>query len=201
MHTPSFFKKKFVTCYMLHVTCPGFTLLELLISVSIFLIITVVALANFRTGEQMERLRFAAENMQQQIRELQTFARTGQQHSGQVPKGGYGLVLVPCAVSPCTLRPFADLNADRRATPNEYLSNPVLLREQVGIPEIRVDGILVSSFSVALIAQSPFGDLLVANAFGEPILGQEVRFKFKHFTINRTRTLILNLKSGQMRQE
>lgn len=55
----------------------GFTLIELLVSLSIIGIITGQMLANFRVGQQGSELRFSAEILTNQLREMQTNALSG----------------------------------------------------------------------------------------------------------------------------
>lgn len=56
----------------------GFTLVELLISLSIFAVITGVVLANFRVGAQGDELRISAQIVASAIRRSQTAALGGQ---------------------------------------------------------------------------------------------------------------------------
>jgi len=55
----------------------GFTLIELLVSLSIIGIITGQMLANFRVGQKGSELRFSAEILTNQLREIQTNALSG----------------------------------------------------------------------------------------------------------------------------
>ena len=64
----------------------GFTLSELLVSISIFALITTAVVANFRAGERADELRLAAEQFASALRELETAAQTG-----SAPRGGYGI--------------------------------------------------------------------------------------------------------------
>lgn len=75
-------------CQMSKVKCqkPGFTLVELLVSLSILGVITGQMLANFRAGQRVSEVRFAAEILANQLRELQTNALTGR--LGLVCAGG-----------------------------------------------------------------------------------------------------------------
>jgi prepilin-type N-terminal cleavage/methylation domain-containing protein len=65
----SFFKKKF--------NQSGFTLVEMLISLSIFAVVTAFAMANFKVGQQGDELRLAARTTASLIRRVQTQTMSG----------------------------------------------------------------------------------------------------------------------------
>lgn len=79
----------------------GFTMIELMVTIGIFALITGVVLANFRSGERGESLRLATEQLAQDIRRAQGDTLSGKtsfyQEQGdatpkeQVPLGGYGI--------------------------------------------------------------------------------------------------------------
>lgn len=52
----------------------GFTLTELLVSMSILMVITTMAVVNFRNAQYADELRFAAENIAAELRRAQSFA-------------------------------------------------------------------------------------------------------------------------------
>ncbi|MBN1585051.1 prepilin-type N-terminal cleavage/methylation domain-containing protein [Candidatus Uhrbacteria bacterium] len=56
----------------------GFTLVELLVTMSIMAIMTTMAVANFRVSEYGDELRYAASNLAAEIRRAQTFALVSQ---------------------------------------------------------------------------------------------------------------------------
>ncbi|MFA6391825.1 MAG: prepilin-type N-terminal cleavage/methylation domain-containing protein [Patescibacteria group bacterium] len=64
----------------------GYTLLELLISISIFVIISVVVVNNFRQGQKMDDLRTGAVELVNNFREVQNLGMSGQ--VVKVCKGG-----------------------------------------------------------------------------------------------------------------
>ncbi len=74
---------------------PGFTVIELLISLSIFALLLVLILANFRTGSYNDELRFTADRFVGNLRRVQNLATIGQAlfYDGEdrVPPGGYGI--------------------------------------------------------------------------------------------------------------
>lgn len=71
----------------------GFTLIELLVSIFIIIILFLMALANYRTGQQQLTLERAANKLAQDIRRAQEMAMAAEKCKGQIPKGGYGVYL------------------------------------------------------------------------------------------------------------
>ena len=72
-------KSRILNFKFLILNSKGFTLVELLISVSIFTLITAMVVVNFRAGAEQSDLRRAAQAVAGNIRELQTMAQTGRQ--------------------------------------------------------------------------------------------------------------------------
>lgn len=70
----------------------GFTLTELLVSIFIIAILSAIALANYRTGQEKLILERAATKLAQDIRRVQEMAMSAQEFGGQVPDG-YGISL------------------------------------------------------------------------------------------------------------
>lgn len=88
-------------CRFVSYSARGFTLLELLVSMAIFAIITTVVVVNFRTGRHTDTLRSSAMGLVNQMRELQSMAQVGRTVEvcpddnglAQVARGGYGLYI------------------------------------------------------------------------------------------------------------
>lgn len=89
----------------------GFTMLELIISVGIFALITGTVLANFRGGQRVEELRNTTENVRSLLEQARTMTLTGQVRSYTVsgttksdfPAGGYGMAFLYDAALNATL--------------------------------------------------------------------------------------------------
>jgi len=69
----------------------GFTIIELLVAMSIFIIVTGLVVANFRRGARSDELRIAATGLASTLRRAQTMALAGVQVNGELPAGGYGV--------------------------------------------------------------------------------------------------------------
>lgn len=90
----------------------GFTLVELLVAIAIFGLISAAAVANLRGSNPNAVLRQQAGNAASFIRQAQVQAMSGEPFAGSVPVGGYGVYVELCAVPPCALTLFADQNAN-----------------------------------------------------------------------------------------
>lgn len=69
----------------------GFTITEILVSVSIFVILTVILLANFRGFEKESELETGVEELATILRQVQIWALIGQTSGGLRPAGGWGV--------------------------------------------------------------------------------------------------------------
>ncbi len=90
----------------------GFTLVELLVVITIFGLITAAAVANLRGNSPKRQLRGQTVNLASLLRQAQVQAMSGESFAGSVPAGGYGVYIETCAVPPCEVKLFADQNAN-----------------------------------------------------------------------------------------
>ena len=68
----------------------GFTLIELIVSISIITLITGAFLTNYHSTNKRSELANSAQKMASDIRLAQQFGLNTKQFSGAVPKGGWG---------------------------------------------------------------------------------------------------------------
>jgi prepilin-type N-terminal cleavage/methylation domain-containing protein len=130
----------------------GFTLSELLVSMSIMMVITTMAIVNFRNAEYADELLFAAENIAAEMRRAQNFALISRtvpycaeagelngkfcferinaecgndgQCIEQAPQGGWGLVISTDPDEPDMIF-YADTgNADRISGESDHQHQP-----------------------------------------------------------------------------
>jgi prepilin-type N-terminal cleavage/methylation domain-containing protein len=94
----------------------GFTLVELLVTVSIISLLSVVVFANYRLGEKRFALERSAHKLAQDIRRAQNMSMTTQEFQGAVP-GGYGIYFN--ITNPTQYFLFADLNGNKIYDSNE----------------------------------------------------------------------------------
>lgn len=69
----------------------GFTIVDLLVAISIFVILTSLTIANFVTGKRRDALRQSGIVLVSLLQEAQTAALSGMTINGLTPTGGYGL--------------------------------------------------------------------------------------------------------------
>lgn len=121
----------------------GFTLVELLVSMSIFAVMSALVMVNFRVGERSDELRLGAQAFSSLIRDAESRAASGATvclclsggptgpvctpqrtcpgggtPSDAVPRGGYG---IHAGVGDTRASLFADLDADRLMGAGEEL--------------------------------------------------------------------------------
>ena len=93
----------------------GFTLAELLVSISIFIMITTIVLADFKSNSRSQQVKFNAQDLSSVIRKAQfmsQFGRTTEHNGNVVPIGGYGVYITQCATPPCEYLIFADYDGE-----------------------------------------------------------------------------------------
>lgn len=72
----------------------GFTLMDLIVSMGIMIVITAVAMANFRAGQRNDSVRQSSSITASLLRKAQTMSLSGAKLlDGTYPQGGYGIRL------------------------------------------------------------------------------------------------------------
>ncbi len=90
----------------------GFTLVELLVAIGIFTMISAAVVANLRSGSRGGELRLQASNLASFLRQAQVMSLAGEQHNGVTPTGGFGVQISACTATPCQVILFADENSN-----------------------------------------------------------------------------------------
>lgn len=88
----------------------GFTLIELMVSISIMAIVAVLVAASFRGAGPAQELQRTADNLSSLVRQAQIASFSGSQVNGVVPLGGFGINASVCNTPPCSIMYFADLD-------------------------------------------------------------------------------------------
>lgn len=113
----------------------GFTIFELLVAISIFVIVTAVMLANFRGADRMNELMLSADLSASYIREAQNKAVSGITEGGSIVNG-YGVSMVNGQTFFTT---YADpVGGNNRYTAGEEITS-VNLNKNVSITGATVD--------------------------------------------------------------
>ena len=71
----------------------GFTLVELLVVMSIIMTISLLTFANYRLGEKSFSLEQSAAKLGQDFRRMENMALSAKEFNGNIPRGGYGVYL------------------------------------------------------------------------------------------------------------
>lgn len=94
----------------------AFTVIELLVVVSIIALMTVLILPNYNSGNKQLTLQRAASKLVQDIRDAQELSLSSKEFNGQLPEGGYGFFFWKFEVGgvdyPHKYVLFADLNGN-----------------------------------------------------------------------------------------
>ncbi len=199
----------------------GFTLVEMLISLGIFAVITGFVMANFRVGSQGDELRLAQQLVASELRRAQTMAIAGQTVNycaagvrvGQfctsgnsaecggpdgncvrsAPPGGYGVHFTTLETGNRQMILFADVDAgrDHRYEPGE---------------EIRTTSVSPGTYvSVYLLEPSDAGGLDVAFTPGDglPLFNNAAdppvaKITVRHKSTEAAKEVTVNAVSGQI---
>jgi prepilin-type N-terminal cleavage/methylation domain-containing protein len=121
---------------------PGFTLMELLVSMSIIVIVSGIFLANFHYGNQQGKVNMAAQKLASDIRLAQSYALGLKDFNGSPPDGGWGIMFKAPA------QPYYILYADMNANHHISSESSEELKPYINFPEgIVIDTIIIDSNS------------------------------------------------------
>ncbi len=165
----------------------GFTIIELVVAMGIFVVITSIVVANFRAGSRSDELRIAAEAMVSNLRKVQNMALAGQLTEGVNPPGGYG-VYFKLADSDRYIT-FADLDGELDYDFGEALADgTIILPRDVRI--IEVEPTVITS----VIFKPPKPTVYINGGTWETTL----TVTLKHNLSGQTRKVIVKRISGQI---
>lgn len=101
----------------------AFSVLEVLIAITIFLVITGMILANYKKSENSNIFRLQSFDIEDSIRLVQNMSITGQKINGQIPGNAYGISFDKTLG---TYKIFGDSNDDYKG----YFNNSDLLGQE-----------------------------------------------------------------------
>lgn len=196
----------------------GFTLPELLVSISIFVIITTAVVANFRASEESGQLRLGAQTVASTLHSLQNMAQTGRLTalcdnpaatvctgnpercvadacSPRLPAGGYGIQI---AQDGGVMTLFADGNENHLFDTGETLADMVLnLPRNVIIDNADDATGPYESGSLTITFEPPEPTVWINDG----IVQEDAHIVLHHVKTNGTRTIILRRISGRIEIE
>jgi prepilin-type N-terminal cleavage/methylation domain-containing protein len=166
----------------------GFTLVELIVAMTIMVLITTAAVANLRGNSPERQLRDQSRNLASLLRQAQVQAIAGEPADGVVPIGGYGVVIASCSTPPCSAILFADKNGNFALDSGEA-------RQTVSLgAEITVESVSVSD-PLNILFRPPaaficFNNICSGSGAADIVLGARGSTK--------TTTVSVNQLSGQI---
>lgn len=165
----------------------GFTIIELLVSIGIFIVITTMVVANFRAGSRSDELKVAADALGADLGRAQNMALAGQEVNGVTPTGGYGVYFTTNEPSRYII--FVDSNDNQKYDVGEDLAGgKILLPKNVTITSVQP---LASSSAVF---KPPKPMVYINGGTTDNML----IVVLKHTLTGKTRKIILNRISGRI---
>jgi prepilin-type N-terminal cleavage/methylation domain-containing protein len=209
-----------------HTRPGGFSLVELIVSITIFLILSTLLIANFYRGRQADDLRLSAQEFAGYLRRVQNLSTAGQSiftpTGERVPPGGYG-ISIPWVGNANTYVLFADIRSAEAGPCTD--TNPVTANSQYEIGcDIFADAATVTLRPSVVIyrmkVKTPTGETLYTFGSGGwdalnnrvdiafrppkpiPVLdgetGRSIQIEFQHLKTSQTRTVTIIGASGQI---
>ncbi len=182
------------------------TIIELLVSVAIFAILTTVVIFNFRSANHASNLRQNAAELMENLRRLQTMSISGavvgicsnfasagitpcqvdvacgfNVTCGVVPKGGYGLYIGASSI----YKLFADLDGDGSYSAADY----TLLRGDV----MMSDKVFFDDYQ--------YSSIVFAPPRGAVVGAGDQYYCLKHDAVDVPRKVTVSVASGSIREE
>ena len=111
----------------------AFTLVELLVAISIIVLLTGIVILNFRSGGDQLALERAANQVAQDIKKAMEMALGGKEKDGSFPQGGYGIYFSAPSNSYVL---FADNNPNGSYDPGEGIKTISLQEKNITIYNI-----------------------------------------------------------------
>ncbi|OJI07842.1 hypothetical protein BK004_00125 [bacterium CG10_46_32] len=164
----------------------GFTLIDLIISITIFALISTAVLINFNAGSRNDSVRQSANIVVQTLRRAQSMTLSGAELSdGTFPVGGYGVRFD--AAFPGSITLFADIDGNFDYTDaSEILDTIVLPKENV-----------FSGATLNVLFSSPDADIYFNGATTESSKTLSITTP----SAGVTQSVIMYRLSGQVRVE
>ncbi len=172
-------------------------MMELVISVAIFVLITAMVIVNFRSGQYRDELIGGAEAIETTLREMQTKTNSGEtvkcdssQPEPSEPPDGYGVRITN---APLSIIAFADCG-DVYSTKYTYDATDDLLLKTVSLPaNVSIESMVPAAATLNIVF-SPLSEVVIINTNDTTNL---VEIKLKHSRTEREITVKLNRLTGQ----
>lgn len=118
----------------------GFTLIELMLAISLFMILSSFTIINYRTNEKVRELKNQAQEVVSGLQKIQNMALTGETVNGKLPLS-YKLSIAECS-DDCSYKLSALVSSDP-AEPEEIISTTALKSVTISIKNNPAGGLAV----------------------------------------------------------
>jgi len=117
----------------------GFTLAELLVSISIIALFATLTVMNFRLGQNSAELNLSAQKLASDIRRVQGYALSSEDFNGARAENGWGIHFIPAGADRYII--FCDEDGDKvRRTNGAEDVEEIFLSEGIEINKLLIDG-------------------------------------------------------------
>ncbi|MBN2884694.1 prepilin-type N-terminal cleavage/methylation domain-containing protein [Patescibacteria group bacterium] len=169
----------------------GFSLIELVISVSIISLLATIFLANYHNINQRTDLAMTAQTLVSDIRFAQSNALGLIKYGEEIPGGGWG-IFISANPEDRQYIIFADTDSNREVSFNEdelsFGARTVVLPEKISIDEIYLDsGTVVSDVNIVFLPPDPV--TYIITQFGDT---SAINIRLKESINNTTKTVRVN---------
>jgi len=134
----------------------GFTLIEILVSLSIVIVLTTLVIANFEWGGYNFALQRSLHVASQQIRNAQEMAFSSKEIGEAVPPGGYGVNFnIQNSITKYIL--FADNNGDKfyNGEPTDKIIEEFSLEDDVSISGLFISSLATEFLDIVFVPPDP----------------------------------------------
>lgn len=177
----------------------GFTIIELLVSLGIFVVVTTMVVANFRAGSRSDELKITAETLVSNLRRAQNMALAGQLTDGVTPPGGYGVYVKLAEADRYVI--FADKNGNLVYDDGEALVDGIIfLPRNVRIEKI--EKTLGATISGEVVFKPPKPVIYICKTGVIPCETEDaLSITLKHVLSEKTQQVSVNRISGRVEAE
>jgi len=176
----------------------GFTIIELLVSIGIFLSLFLIVTVNFRAGEYTNALRLEVQKIASDIRKVQTATMTGSTYNGQpIGAGGYGLYFSEATAESISYLIFKDVNAN--GVYDGALTDIVLETKNLASDFNQLSFIPVGVSIIHMVFQPYSSNISVKDQNSADISSSEVSLRLLHSKVtNKTGVVSITPVSGKV---
>ena len=148
----------------------GFTLIELIVSISIMTIISTLVMANYKTGGKSAELNMAAQKIVTDIRRVQEFTMGMKEFDDgatiEYPEGGWGIRFSVNSGENDKYIIFADTDNDKKRIVVAENSQIINLPSDISFDAFDIDGNISRNFAyITFVAPDP--DIFIGGANNE----------------------------------